>query len=195
MKPAFPIYLLRHGQTEWNRDDKRQGRLESPLTVRGLDQAAAMGRTLAATLDRTLDWQLLASPQPRAFGTAAIVAQACGISPAADPLLMEIGMGSWEGLTWPEIDAMAPGTSEHKKDHPQFHAPDGERFADTVARATEWLGRVERPTIAVSHGMIGLVLRMVYLGLDEAGLRQLPSPRQDSFFYLADGNIDEVICK
>ena len=191
--PAHPIYLIRHGQTEWNRDDKRQGRHDSPLTEKGLGQAAMVGATLTKLVDNR--WSFQASPIPRAWRTAEIIGAACGLEPVADERLMEIGMGSWEGLTWPEIDAMMPGISATKNDYPQFHVPDGERFDDTMARAADWLGSIDRPTVAVSHGMIGFAIRSAYLGLDELGLRKLPSPRQDVLFLLRDGAITEVKCE
>ncbi len=192
MIPAFPIYLLRHGQTESNRDDKRQGRDDSPLTEKGLKQAAAMGRTLADVLDHPEDWQFLSSPILRAWRTAGIVGAACGLQPVADERLKEIGMGSWEGKTWPEIDALGPRDTVSK--YPQFHVPNGERFEDTLVRGRGWLESIDRPTIAVSHGLFGLVLRATYLGLDEAGLATLPTPRQDVIFSLKDGTISEIEC-
>ena len=47
MKAGQILYLARHGETVWNRDGRFQGRLDSPLTRRGLDQARRMGETLA----------------------------------------------------------------------------------------------------------------------------------------------------
>ena len=50
MRRDAPVYVLRHGETEWNREGRIQGACDSALTERGRAQAAAMGRALAAEL-------------------------------------------------------------------------------------------------------------------------------------------------
>ena len=71
------LYLVRHGQSEWNRIGRIQGRSESPLTEIGRQQAAALGRLLRATLpDPGID--IVASPLSRAFETATIIAAELG---------------------------------------------------------------------------------------------------------------------
>ena len=50
MTLTAPLYLLRHGETAWNLERRLQGSKDSPLTTRGREQAAAMGRALAAEL-------------------------------------------------------------------------------------------------------------------------------------------------
>jgi probable phosphoglycerate mutase len=224
--PNHPIYLLRHGQTEWNRDDKRQGQLDSSLTDKGFAQAEAMGRTVARLLQRPLsltgegwgeganaasaapshpldgplplplrrgnNWRLVASPLGRAYQTAEIVGIATGLIVTVDERLMELAMGSWEGLTWPEILTLGPYKTDTR--YPQFHIPDGERYASAAARAGRWLAGIDRPTIAVSHGLIGLVIRCVYLGLDETGLENFETPRQDVILKLENGKIEEIMC-
>ena len=188
-----PIYLLRHGETEWNRDDRRQGRKGSLLTERGTDQAHAMGHTLAKELMRGVRWQMQSSPQERAQQTAEIVGRSCGLPFTLDDRLMEIGMGSWEGLTWPEIDARWPGASDDKRTA-HFRIPDGEPYDAVAARARSWLDSLTGPTIAVSHGVFGRVLRIVYLGLDEEAFASVEGGEQDSFYLLVDGEIRTISC-
>jgi probable phosphoglycerate mutase len=59
------ILLVRHGETEWNRERRIQGRLDSPLTERGVAQARAMGRLVASLPDAT-SARIVASPLGRA---------------------------------------------------------------------------------------------------------------------------------
>ena len=187
-----PIYLLRHGETEWNREDRRQGRLGSDLTDKGVEQARAMGETLLRRLGVNVpNWQLVCSPQQRAVHSATLVGEVLGLGLSTDDRLMEVAMGSWEGLTWPEIEARWPGVAgDHDIAH--FRIPDGEPYADVAARAQAWLESVTTPTIALSHGVFGRVLRTVYLEQDQGGYAKLQAGGQASFYLLQDGGISEV---
>ncbi len=188
-----PIYLLRHGETDWNREDRRQGRKGSDLTDKGLEQAHAMGHRLAGELTPGVHWRFQCSPQSRAEETARIVGTICGLVPTIDDRLIEISMGSWEGLRWPEIDARWPGASADKQ-RAHFRIPDGEPYAEVEARAQSWLDSLTGPTIAVSHGVFGRVLRTVFLGLDQEGFASIEGGSQTEFFLLVDGEIRTISC-
>jgi probable phosphoglycerate mutase len=100
------IYLVRHGETVWNREGRVQGHLDSPLTTRGLVQARRAGDTLRGLIDDPQEYTLLTSPLGRARQTAAIVAEIVGWGSGAcrqDPELREMSWGEWEGLTTEEI--------------------------------------------------------------------------------------------
>ncbi len=90
------IYLLRHGQTRFNAEQRLQGRCNSELTDKGEAQAIAMGRRLAGELADPARWTVYASPLGRARQTAQLVCEQLGL--AADRIvwddrLMELGMG------------------------------------------------------------------------------------------------------
>jgi probable phosphoglycerate mutase len=72
-----------------------------------------------------------------------------------------------------------------------FKSPDGETFDDACRRVKVWLAEVTSPTIAVSHGLTGRLLRGAYLGLSRHDCLQLPVP-QDGFFRLKDGQVDLI---
>ena len=104
------IYLVRHGQTEFNREGRYQGRVDSPLTELGLAQARAAGARLAAlAAEEGGNWIIETSPLGRARRTAEIIAQSMGL-PAltVDPRLIEVSYGEIEGLTAAEIEARWP---------------------------------------------------------------------------------------
>lgn len=87
------IYIVRHGQTKWNRDKKLQGRLNSDLTEIGKEQALALGdyfRKNNIKIDR-----YYSSPQGRAFDTATFISK--GVEVEKREGLCEIGFGTWEG--------------------------------------------------------------------------------------------------
>jgi hypothetical protein len=79
------IYLLRHGQTEYNTERRIQGRCDSPLTELGRKQAAAMGETLRGLIAGADDFAVVSSPLPRAYSSAELVAEESGIAGASSP--------------------------------------------------------------------------------------------------------------
>ncbi len=110
---ASVIYLVRHGQTVFNAAARWQGQVDSPLTALGLRQAAAAGETLRGIIADN-DIAVFCSPLGRAHDTAKIIAEKIGYQNEMqlDPRLMEIGMGSWEGLTDYEIEQEWPNARD-----------------------------------------------------------------------------------
>lgn len=193
------IYLARHGETVWNRDQRFQGQLDSPLTPRGLDQARRMGATLAQRIRERAGWTIIASPLGRAQHTARIVA---GILDIAEPRiesdgrLAEVDFGSWAGLSHEEIEACSPGALDGSTRHDwYFRAPDGETYAAVRGRIAAWLAETaaREKLIVVAHGVTNRILRGIYLGLSkEAGL-ELEAP-QDAIFHLGGGAVERIPC-
>ncbi len=185
------IYLLRHGETEWNASGRFQGKLDSPLTSQGIEQARTCGRRLSQ-LGIEYD-TLIASPLGRTRHTASIVA-GCGRFPEIryDQRLAEVSTGSWDGLTHIDIDAQWPGRLDRSTPFDWFfRSPDGESYESTAERVIEWLSDQEGIVIAVSHGLVGRVIRGAYLGLPRGEALGLPVP-QDVIWRLADGQIEAV---
>lgn len=118
------LVLLRHGQTDWNAARRMQGQRNSHLNEAGLAQAAAVAPAIAALNPEVL-W---ASDLERAFRTAQIVGEACGLTPTLDERLREYSLGSLEGMT-----------------HDEFLAQDPDGFA--VFAAADWgaLSEIEPP--------------------------------------------------
>ena len=190
------IYLVRHGETEWNRAGRMQGQLDSPLTARGEAQARAMGETLAALEVEGFD--LLASPLGRTRATAAIIASALGRDPetmATDGRLMEMTWGDWDGLTRAEIEARDPGAlAQRRADHWDYRPPGGgENYAMVALRVGDWLASRTpgQPLIVVSHGGAGRVLRGLYAGLSHTETLAQEEP-QDAIYLLRDGQVGRI---
>ena len=169
--PDYPeIFVLRHGQTEWNTVGRHQGRLDSPLTEIGREQALAQSRILANALAGRGDVQAHCSPQGRAFDTAGIILARLGQVAKADDRLCEIAFGDWEGLTideiadgWPEIEPMLD--AEPFGWH--FCAPGGETFDDICRRAQDFLRHLTSPSIIITHGITSRILRGLWLGVGQ----------------------------
>ncbi len=95
------LFLFRHGETDWNREGRLQGRTDVPLNATGRAQAEALAEKLAPErIECVLSSDLL-----RASMTAAIVAEACAVPLFSDPGLRETQVGEAEGLLWEEAKA------------------------------------------------------------------------------------------
>jgi probable phosphoglycerate mutase len=94
------LWVFRHGETDWNAEERFQGQLDIPLNARGREQAAQLAPKLAP---RALQ-ALLSSDLSRAHETATIVAQALGVPVYVDAGLREANLGGAQGLTRAEIE-------------------------------------------------------------------------------------------
>jgi broad specificity phosphatase PhoE len=188
------IYLVRHGETEWNRTRRYQGWGDSPLTEQGLAQAEAIGRALCA-LPEAQSAELVASPIGRARHTAEIIRECLGRTAPLrfDDRLREISLGSWDGLDRAEIGALRPGIFDGAGYHEWYFAtPDGETYDGFAGRVAGWLAEAgDRLLIVVTHGIVTRVLRGLYARLPRAEALRLAVP-QDHIFRLANGAIEEI---
>lgn len=130
------IYLLRHAQTEWNRDKKIQGRMDSPLTELGQKQAFGWGERLATY---NIDI-ILSSPQQRVVETVTFINQTL-----QKPLVYKDGFreqdwGLWEGLQVTEINQDFPNELKKRTEKGwDFTAPEGETRFSVWQRAHQEL--------------------------------------------------------
>ena len=102
---ATTIVLIRHGETDWNRDSRFQGHADPPLN----DAGRAQARELAAELADERFAALYTSPLRRAAETAATLGAQFGLEPVPDDALKEVDVGSWSGLTRDEAEERFPG--------------------------------------------------------------------------------------
>ncbi len=136
---ATTLILVRHGETDWNREHRLQGWADPPLNADGREQA----RALAASIRGEPISSVVTSDLRRATETAAIVAAAIGATVSEDVGLREVDLGSWSGRLWSEIE----GTTR----------PDGESRDAHRARVVAAVDRIAaahggRSVLVVSHG-------------------------------------------
>lgn len=150
-----PLFLVRHGETDWNREGRLQGQRDIPLNPRGERQAARNASVLAG-LDLPLaGMTLVASPLARARHTMELVLGRCGDDLRFDvePRLAELTFGDWEGLTLDEVSASQPeACAAREADKWGYRPPSGESYEDLAERVWDWARDLERPTLAVAHG-------------------------------------------
>jgi probable phosphoglycerate mutase len=171
------VFLVRHGETEWNLTGRRQGQLDSPLTDKGYTDAESVARLVQS-------WSIdavLSSPRGRARQTALIIADYLGHSAEMLDALAELHHGSLAGLTNREIEERHPGLlREREADKYNWQFPGGESYRDAAVRAQQALQGIgdrgyTRPLL-VTHEMIGRMLLSSLLNLnpDDALARDLP---------------------
>mgnify|MGYP001810612814 FL=1 len=189
------IILLRHGETHWNRQQRIQGHGDSPLTLKGIDQARAYGRTLRPLLGAAR-WRLVSSPLSRCMQTMAILCETAGLDFAAverDARIKEVSTGEYSGRLKAEFPAGHLGGSGRQSWF--FHCPGGESHQHMVERLSAWLaglGEAEH-VVAVSHGIAGKILRGLYAGWDADFALAQDSP-QDALYLLRDGQVRRIAC-
>ncbi|WP_439156550.1 histidine phosphatase family protein [Yoonia sp.] len=182
----FPeLYILRHGETLWNAQDRMQGGLNSPLTDKGRAQAARQADLLD---ERELSgFNAFCSPQGRAFETAGIAVAPRIATIRTDDRLREIGVGAWQGRLRSEL--VVTGPMQDSPDGPLAlyeQAPGGEGFDLLEVRCRAFLADLSGPAIVVTHGITSRMLRAIALGLGQSGLAQLPGG-QGVIFHIKDG--------
>ena len=132
------------------------------------------------------------SPLGRAKQTAAQIAEFVPVTFSDEPRLMEVSLGSWDGMSHYEIHVEYPGALDGADAFDwYFRSPDGETFDDARQRAAAWLSEASSPTIVVSHGLTSRLIRGVYLGMSRREMLELPVP-QDGFYRLSDGRIEFI---
>ena len=115
------LYIIRHGQTDWNVEGKIQGRQDIPLNDMGRRQA----RALADGMKSRPVASVYSSPKRRAMETAEAIAGPLGLTVKAVPQLMEIGYGDWEGRSAEDILTTDRELYESWWQHPATVAPPG----------------------------------------------------------------------
>jgi len=182
------LYVIRHGQTDYNREERLQGSRDIPLNDTGRGQATGNGRTLASlpSLELPLDgFDWVSSPLGRTRETMELVRKAAGLDPLAysiDPLVIELSFGDWEGQTLLEVEAHSPQLIEQRNNGKWRFRPPGEHaesYAILAERTEKFLSKIDRPTICVAHGGVIRTLfnRIGKIDGDDAAVIDIPQDR------------------
>ncbi|ELB2133934.1 histidine phosphatase family protein [Vibrio parahaemolyticus] len=189
------IFVLRHGETEFNADKKLQGHCNSSLTSKGCDQARRVGTTLKQYVENR-PFRVYSSTLGRALQTSQIVCEELNYSYEnlnKEPRLKEFSLGEWEQRTIPSLEQEVPNLLAQNDWYLQ--APNCETYESVRERLSSWLSDVahDEDIVVVSHGLTGIVLRGLLLVMDYTQVWQQDLP-QDAFFIIEDGRITRVNC-
>lgn len=169
------LYLIRHGETAYNRDGVGFGRADIALTPFGLKQAEATAQRLA---NEPID-AVFSSPLQRARATADLIADAAGATVQVDERLIELEVGETEGLPfalirerYPELLKRWGGPDGHN-----VRMPGGESIADLSARVDEFrlsMADIDAENVVVvSHNFVLKVILCQLIGLSISEYRRL----------------------
>lgn len=161
MKTHTQLWLIRHGETDWNAQMRIQGSIDIGLNAAGVRQAHCIARYFGAHLLEAI----YSSHLSRAIETARPLAEASGITLQTEPDWAERRFGAFEGLTINEIrERCAQQYDNWQARDPEFRPEGGETLREFEARIRaallEMVRRHPRQSVAVfTHGG---VLDMVY---------------------------------
>jgi broad specificity phosphatase PhoE len=163
------IFIVRHGQTQWNLQGRMQGRLDSALTEQGRSQANANGALLKALGGVDHLW---VSPSGRTTETAYLINSFTKSSLDFADELLERDCGEWSGLTIEEIEQRYPQAWNQRQADPYWYQPPaGENLQDMLLRAHQFLDGLFdsdwQSVGLVTHGVMSKVILKFYLGLNE----------------------------
>ncbi|MFS0723984.1 histidine phosphatase family protein [Paenibacillus sp. 1P07SE] len=170
------IYLVRHGQTEWNVEHRFQGHQDSPLTPLGLQQAGWLADALQ---EEPLD-AIYASSSTRAMRTAEIIRGERQLAIQASDGLLEMNLGEWEGGVQEEIkEQYQERFAAFWEDPESFLVAGGETFREVEARATAVLEQILKEhagqsVLIVTHTVVLKLLMARFEARPLKDLWQLP---------------------
>ena len=164
------LWLVRHGQTDWNLERRYQGHSDTPLNATGLEQAALAAASLTAvsltavsltavSLTGRRYAAIYSSDLRRVRTTAEIIGQVLGMEVILDPRLREVNFGVWEGMLAADIEARYPVEWEARRlDLQHVRPPGGESVQDVADRIWPAIDELSArhsgaPLILVSHGL------------------------------------------
>jgi len=169
-----PIYITRHGQTDWNATARVQGQAETDLNALGRRQAALNGEKLARLIPDPSGFSFIASPMRRTRETMEIIREKMGLPREGyvlEPRIVEVHFGDWQGSTFAELEARAPGTSAARETDKWNFVPPGtaaESYAMLEDRIRPWLLELQGPVLVVTHGGVIRTLFHMLNGLSDS---------------------------
>jgi broad specificity phosphatase PhoE len=177
------LFLVRHGETDWNTQRRIQGLTDIPLNARGREQARRTGRMLARR-----GWDgIYSSPLGRARETARIIAAEVGLGdPGIVEALVERNYGEAEGMNFDEIEARWPDRGT---------VPGQESRREVTERVVPALRRLaashpDQSLIVVSHGG---AIRAVLSAADPDGVHGMISNGSIHSFRLGDDDVLRLV--
>ncbi|MCP9849328.1 histidine phosphatase family protein [Cyanobium sp. Morenito 9A2] len=168
------LLLVRHGETDWNRQGRFQGQIDIPLNANGRAQAQAAAAFLEVVTFQRAYTSSMARPRQTA---EMILAAHPGVPLTSVPALVEIGHGLWEGCLEEEIAEGWPQLLADWKRAPHtVQMPEGENLQDVWDRSLEGWNRIvaaldpSETALVVAHDAVNKTILCALLGLTPADI-------------------------
>lgn len=181
------IYLVRHGQTEWNLTGRMQGWENSDLTPSGINDALALGKRLK---DTPIDC-IYTSTSERAAYTAELIAGKRVIPLIKSELLREMSFGDWEGRHKEEIEAEYPNEYKSFWETPHLYQRNsGESYPQILERAAVSYKKI---TEAHPTGTVLIVSHSLFIRAFMASIKNLSLSQLYSQPYIGNVSLTKII--
>ena len=162
------LFRSRHGQTQWNKEKRFQGWLDSPLTEEGVARALSLKEELS-----TICFDLVyVSQSPRAIKTAHLIVGEKYKNLRLDKRLMEMRLGAWQGMTHDDVEKTYPDALRAFYESPgSFILEDSETYAQIFERVASFgqnlikhdnKSNVESNVLIVTHGITLMMLKLFF---------------------------------
>lgn len=174
------LFIVRHGETEWNVARRMQGRLDSPLTDKGREQASVIGELIKK--QGGVD-HILVSPSGRTLETAYLINSHVQSEITEFEELMERDCGEWSGLTVDEVESRYADDWRARLSDPYgFRPTGGENLQDMSVRVRDLLEELYAADvddlIMVTHGVMSKIILQFYLNLSDSQTAALQHPNE-----------------
>lgn len=180
------FYLVRHGETTWNKEFKYQGQADIPLTDFGREQAQSVAKALK---DHDFDI-IYSSDLSRAKETAKIINRYHNLDIALSEDIRELSFGKWEGFTYNELEKKVPEKLREWQDNPIYvRPPGGENLLDLFKRTNRFILE------AVKHYPRNRILVATHAGPIRAILAQILDLKWEFFwkFKITNTSVTEFV--
>ena len=135
------IYLVRHGTTDWNKEEIFRGRAECRLNETGKEEARALASYFRGYPDR----EHIQQPAVPGHGHRPPDSRIQRLAVVPDPAFTDLDFGAWQGLPLKEVQEKFPDLYRLWREHPgAVSFPRGENLAQVRKRAWEGLNRIDR---------------------------------------------------
>jgi phosphoserine phosphatase len=169
------IHLIRHGETNWNKEKRIQGRSESTLTAEGEQQASKLKRQLS----EVGIGHVFCSSSIRTRETADILFEGSNATIEYCDELREIFLGSWEGALWPQMLLTFPEDAQAFWERPhEFNLTGAETFLDVQHRGVKKFLEIVRDSSACDIAIIshGVLIKSILCYVEQRPLARLWEP-------------------
>ena len=190
------LYLARHGETIWNKEERVQGKIDIELSDLGIKQAELLGKRI---VQQGID-VIYSSSLKRARATADVIGSLCSKAINESVEIQEISLGPWEGMTMADIKTKYEDAFRiYIEDPANFSLPGAETLVELINRTRREIIRIinahkNEKVLLVSHGVTIKAAIITMLGLDISHYRKFKTSNASlTILDFQDGNLEKAV--